>query len=699
MNKIFTIVFLVCAVCGIQAQETNLDFSAASLKRMGYASLQYADAYSAIDYFEAYLAKKENIKVQYSLAECYRAARNYRDARLLYAKVYKAQPKKYPLALYYNAALLKTEKRYEEARMLFQKFKKSGAATINGIDYKKLVNLQIQSCDSALQWLNVPKNVEITHANEDINKASIEFSPLFLSDSTLLFAALRSDTVVYTVVDREMHGVPQRKFYTAARSADNSWNFEQEWRDARYLNAPNEQIGNGTFSLNKRQFYFTRCVQNSRFEYECAIYVSEKMGKTWGKPDKLPEIINVSDAQTTQPTIGINSKTNNEVLYFVSNRPGGKGGMDIWFSEFQRNKGTWTKPQNCGNAINTPGDEMTPFFDPKTRTLYFSSNGLPGFGELDVFKARGELGKWVAVENIGAPINSPFDDLYYVLQPNHNKGALTSNRTGSVTVMHENCCDDLYFFQYNKVVEIAVEGAVKQKINQHVKNVLGTQLETELINDSISPAENIPVTLRMIDEKSKEKVVVSEQKTDKEGKYYFDVEDDKLYEIEVESPRQPNPTLVFNTKNIEESTTLPQPDVVIEYIPQIPFIIKNIYYDFDKSNLRSESKTVLDTTLLAIMNENPQIIVEISSHTDSRGEDDYNMKLSQRRAESVVNYLIQSGIDKNRLVAQGYGETRPIAPNENEDGSDNPEGRQKNRRTEFKIIGTIENYEKIIYEE
>ncbi|MDR0941410.1 MAG: OmpA family protein [Bacteroidales bacterium] len=701
---IVTIFFLCTICCTIQAQETSpqsSNLSAGKLKRLGYHAMKYHDAYSAIDFFEAYSAKRKNIKVLYSLAECYRAARDYKSAREAYSEVYEAKPKAYPLALYYQAALLKTEKRYEEARILFQKFKKSGATIINGIDYKKLTNLQIQACDSALQWIAQPKNADIVHANNDINKASIEFSPLYLTDSTLLFAALRSDTIVYTVVDRDMHEIPQRKFYTATLAADNTWNFSNEWNDARHLTAPNEQIGNGAFSLDKRRFYFTRCVKNNSFDYECALYVSEKMGQTWGKPDKLPHSINAKGVHTTQPTIGINSKTNNEVLYFVSNRHGGKGGMDIWFSEYQKNKGEWTTPKNCGNAINTPGDELTPFFDITNRTLYFSSNGLAGLGELDIFKATGELGKWIAVENVGAPVNSPFDDLYYVPHPNHTDGVFTSNRTGSITTMHENCCDDLYFFRYNNHITLATEGLVLQKINPQVKHILGLEAEiaTELSTDTLTPAENIPVTLYMIDEQTKEKVVAAQQHTDKNGYYLFNVEKNTYYEIEVEGQRKPNPTLTFNTKNSEQSDTLQQPDVVIEYIPQIPFIIKNIYYDFDKSDLRNASKTVLDTTVLVILNENPHIVVEISSHTDSKGDYDYNIKLSQRRAESVVNYLIKSGIDKNRLVARGYGETRPIAPNENEDGSDNPEGRQKNRRTEFKIIGTIDSYEKIIYEE
>jgi outer membrane protein OmpA-like peptidoglycan-associated protein len=148
-----------------------------------------------------------------------------------------------------------------------------------------------------------------------------------------------------------------------------------------------------------------------------------------------------------------------------------------------------------------------------------------------------------------------------------------------------------------------------------------------------------------------------------------------------------------------QSDTIQINDVGIEYLSKKPFIIKNIYYDFDKFKLTPEAQRIIDSTLLIILQEAPHIVIELSSHTDSKGEDLYNIELSQKRAESVVAYLIKKGIDKNRLYAKGYGESKPIAPNETAEGLDSPEGRQKNRRTEFRIIGTLNQYSEIIYEE
>jgi outer membrane protein OmpA-like peptidoglycan-associated protein len=194
--------------------------------------------------------------------------------------------------------------------------------------------------------------------------------------------------------------------------------------------------------------------------------------------------------------------------------------------------------------------------------------------------------------------------------------------------------------------------------------------------------------------------LLQKDSTTKEGQYFFDLKVNKDYILEFQSNKIPPTTLEFTTKGITKSDTLVIHDVGIEYLSnKEPFIIKNIYYDFDKYKLRPESQKIIDSTLLVILREAPDIIIELSSHTDSKGDDAYNIELSQKRAESVVNYLIKKGIDKNRLVAKGYGETRPIAPNENPDGSDNPEGRQKNRRTEFRIIGNLSQYSEIIYEE
>lgn len=217
--------------------------------------------------------------------------------------------------------------------------------------------------------------------------------------------------------------------------------------------------------------------------------------------------------------------------------------------------------------------------------------------------------------------------------------------------------------------------------------------------DSIQYVEGTIVSLFMVDDATNERFFVNSDTTDENGRYFFDLHEDENYVLQYESSKILPPERKLSTKGITYSDTLYVEDIGIDYLSRERFIIKNIYYEFDKANLTMLAKKTIYKTVLVIMNEFPQIIVEIGSHTDSKGTDSYNEKLSQRRAQSVVNYLIENGIDKNRLRAKGYGESVPIAPNVNEDGSDNPVGRAKNRRTEFLVIGTLKQYFEIIYEE
>lgn len=703
IKLVYSCLFFVSITLSAFSQQRDVqNIPANKLKSMGKASLQMGDTYSAIDYFEAYSQKKDDYEVMYLLADCYRLARNYTEAKKWYEKAYKAKPSKNVLALYYFASMLKTEQKYDEAGRQFKAFRKQYPGSNSDVDFKRLAAYQIIACDTAQQIIDSAVSVEIRHLTGSVNKASIEFAPQFINDSTLLYASLRTDTAVYSVLDGENAHVPIRQFYTA-RLKNHEWQYLSEW-DNKTLNPENQNIGNGVFSVDGKRFYFTRCEQNWKFQTICKLYVSNKQGSKWGEPQLLPEIINAKNVTNTQPALGTESKNGDEVLYFVSNRAGGKGGYDIWFSIYNARKKQWRDPKNCGNKINSAGDELTPFYDNKTRTLYFSSTGWPGIGELDIFSSIGEMGKFNPAENIGYPINSPYDDLYYVLHKDGKKGFFTSNRPGTISYSHPTCCDDLFSFNYVGFIQVAVTGKVYEVYNKKIQDILKSQVETQektpLDTTQKTYIEGSIVTLYLDDKINKERTFLQKDTTNKLGQYFFDLKVNKDYVLEFQSNKIPPTSVSFTTKGITMSDTLDINDVGVEYLSnKEPFIIKNIYYDFDKFKLRSESQKVLDSTLLVILREAPDIIIELSSHTDSKGEDEYNMTLSQKRAESVVAYLIKKGIDKNRLVAKGYGETRPIAPNENPDGTDNPDGRQKNRRTEFKIIGNLSQYSEIIYEE
>ena len=703
-NILITLCVVVLSSLAMAQDVPNLVPS--KLKSFGKNSLEMGDTYSAIDYFEKYMDKRpKDDEVAFMLGDCYRLARNYKEAEDWYKKAYDLNPKKEAEALYYYADMLKTEQQYDEALKYFTKFKKEYTGN-DDRRLKKMLKDQMESCTKAKHIIDSSIVVGITPLDKNFNKASVEFSPYFLDDNNFIFGSLRTDTALYVSTTDPDPKLPVRKFYKGTKKGQ-TFKYVGEWKEGAF-NAAGINTGNGALSPDKKRFYFTRCEKNWKYEVICKIYKSEKSGTSWKEPEALPESINDPKYTSTQPAVGIDSKSQNEVLYYVSNRKDGKGGLDIWYVLYNQKKKTWKEPKNCGGEINTAGDEMTPFVDNENKKLYFSSNGLPGIGGLDIFRAIGEDNKYLPAENVGYPINSTYDDLYYVLNSKKEEGFLVSNRPakGSDKTGSEACCDDIYSFAYNQVIKVAATGSVFAITDDEVNKILSTGFEkvntgkksSKDTANSKAVAGSV-VSLYLVDKLSGNNIYIKNDTTDVNGKYFFTLEPSKDYIMEFENYGNFNKKVKVTTKGIVKSDTIKVRPVGVNVMPKLPLIVKNIYYDFDRAELKAPAKRTLDTTVFTLMKQFPSIVIEISSHTDSKGDDAYNKKLSQKRAESVVNYLISRGIAANRLRAKGYGEEQPIAPNENPDGSDNEAGREKNRRTEFRIIGSLSQYSEIIYEQ
>lgn len=634
--------------------------------------LQEGIYYSAIDFYkEVAEEQSDNDYVANQLAETYFTTRDYKNAEAWYKKVITIDATKYPKAQYKYAMSLKMQGKYEAAKTEFTAaVKKLEDTPIDGINYKKMAKSEISACEFAMKEIKNPKPVRIKNAGSDINAAYSEFAPI-PNGEDLYYSSFRSDTVI------SFDDKTKEKFLTQIYKVKREGSsFSGKIPLPPVINDGENHNGNGTFSLNVKKFYFTRCTSaaDNPNKLTCSIYVSELKNDEWQAPSALPKEINDPGSTTTQPAIGVD-KTGKEVLYFVSDRKeGGQGGKDIWYSVI--GKDGFTPPKNLGKKINTSGDEATPFYDRKFKIFYFSSNGHPGLGGYDIFKSEGNLKKMTSPENLGFPINSSVDDMYFVADES-GRGYLTSNRIGSMSLKSETCCDDIFVFEWIDKINVAVKGYV-----------------FEVGDSTHKPIEGATVSLYSIDKEANENVVMANIVTEKDKMYFFDLLPDKEYRLSASKKGFFSGKGLFleyadiSTKNITKSDTLIA-DLYLQRMKQnVGYVIKNIYYDFDKATLRSESVSSLDSMLM-LLNEHPEIKVELGSHTDSKGTDDYNIKLSQKRAESVVSYLIQKGIPANRLVAKGYGETQPVALNENADKSDNPEGRQLNRRTEFKIIGEV----------
>lgn len=381
------------------------------------------------------------------------------------------------------------------------------------------------------------------------------------------------------------------------------------------------------------------------------IWESELNGTAWSEPVKLPDPIN-SKYQETSASLSPDGRT----IYFVSNRPGGKGGLDIWYCK-QDSAGHWGMAINIGAPINTKQDEEGVFIHPDGKTLYFSSKGHGGLGGYDIFKSVYENGKWSEPVNLGAPINTKGDDVFFVMEANGETGYYASKMAGGIGDY------DIYKISFIPV----------KKKNTGPKLTL---IQGMVVDDETSQ----PIEASIITTDNEKNTELAKVKSNSStGKFLISLPSGKNYGISANAPGY-----LFYSDNFNIPDTAAYKEVVLtirlkklQVGKQI--VLHNIFYDFDKATLRSESLSEMER-LVALMNENPSMKVEISSYTDNKGSQAYNLNLSQARAQSVVNYLINKGISKDRLVAKGYGMANPIASNDTDDG------RQMNRRTEFKIL-------------
>ncbi len=665
MKLIFNISFFLLIqflnVFTLKSQE--VDFKALKNWQLkGYAknAIKIGDTYSAIDYYKEYVTRNANSeKYNFLLAQLYSKAHDYLKAKKIYKHlISNLKSKKYEILLNY-AQTLKALGEYDEALKIF-------ALCEDEIRNKK-INNSIQTlitneklgCLSAIRQKDTIVSTKIIHLNENVNKAGIEFSPIILNDSTFAFGSSNMAAVNYHPVENKSIA-DIRKFRLAKRNKDSVWTVNEN-PPAPFYNFVNENTGNGVFSIDKTRFYFTRCAENWKSKMICHIYVSELVNNTWNEPVALGNQINVPDYSSTQPAIGSYNNDVVEVLYFASDRKGGAGGYDIWYSVYNKKTQKYSDAFPIVGFMNTAGNEMSPYYDVDSKTLYFSSDFLPGFGGFDIYQCTGEVINWTKAENLGYPLNSSFDDLFFTLSGNKKYGFFSSNRNGSVPLKNENCCDDIFYFQTTNQAFSLVQ------VNDYQKNITDI-----LVKDTtIQKRENIPfiaVETKLIPVTTDFSSVV--------GKFKFDAINDKNDLIS---------RLNHRTSDSIENKSKSSDSIRIDDNLERAIVLKNILYDYNKSVLTEQSKAYIDTTLLVFMNQFPTVKIEILSHTDNIGSDAYNLRLSQNRAKSVVNYLISKGIKKERLTSKGFGSQRPVARNSNADGSDNPANRKLNRRTEFVI--------------
>ncbi len=680
------------------AQTPEKDFN--ELKQKAAQKVKLGDYYGAIKWYEKAksrakekgMAPGKRYKMVSKLASLNRKIRNYRVAAEYYKLLHQNRSGEYPQARYYWGLMVQQNGQYQKARSLLKKVETHYKGP-NRRKVKKRVRAAIAGCQKAIKADKASQQVRVTHLGKAINSAYTELSPIFMDDSTMLYASLKKDSLIK--VKRGAQSSSKTRFYIAKKQGS-KWKHHGPWEKVS-----NEKInlGNGTFSENKKRFYFTQCQLNQDKEMICKLYVSEKQSKgDWSEPEKLPEPINKPGVTTTHPTTGKIQKGRRKmpVIYFASDRDGGRGGMDIWYTGYNKKTGNYGNPRNAGRYINTLSDEMTPYLANNLGKLYFSSDGWPGYGGLDIFEVPLKGGRFTKEPtNLNRPINSPADDLYYNTN-NKGQGFLVSNRRGVIALKHKTCCDDIWRVKLPREFVDFIAGRVIKKGLKDSANEKHNKKDDKKERKAI-------VSLYKVKDSGKERILIANDTLPPKdsSRYRFNLQnqnkDDSLIVDVNKKGYFRDQTDTFTKRQLTQSGN--QKDLILKPIKKKPIVIPNIYYAFDKAELNAQSRSALDTTVFELLKKNPKLILEIRSHTDSIGRDAYNKKLSQKRAGNIVEYLVKKGINRKRLQPKGFGEERPIAPNTLPDGSDNPKGREKNRRTEFRVIGELKGNRKVIYQE
>lgn len=604
-----------------------------------------------IDYYKGVLKKQpNNPQANLYVAESYRQSNRIKEAEPFYAKAGGKGISPDSIKIYY-AKSLQANAKYAEARTVLEEL----VSTTKDDKIIDRANRELNGINQ-LDLLAQKKNYYKIKNLEAINTPFTEYSPVY-SNNELYFTSSRSNAKIY-----EATGTPFTDLYRAETNGANV-NVSTIAPLPGFINDSNINEGCITFTPDGKTMIFAKGNTGKRKGAEDVdLYLSRFRNGSWSEP--TPININQPSSWESTPALSPDGRT----LYFSSNRKGGFGGLDLYSAQMD-GRGRFGRVKNLGPDINSAGAELFPYVSENGK-LYFSSDGHAGYGMLDIFVVNRANGKTV-VENLGQPVNSSADDFgIFLFKP--DRGFFTSNREGGKGD------DDIYTF-INEDPNLKV-------VNYYLAGV--TYLTRKDSTYEILP--NTKVTLLDQDGEAMQDYV-----TGNDGKFLFRVYENENYTLIGETDgfitkRQPYTTVgksvpLESLKELLTNITLDTVMVLDRKQTGSTFVLKNIYFGYDSADIRKESAQELDR-LVTLLNDNPDLRIEMGSHTDSVASESYNIELSQRRAQATVNYLIRKGIDPDRLAAKGYGESKPIARNTNPDGTDNPTGRQRNRRTEFKIL-------------
>jgi peptidoglycan-associated lipoprotein len=624
-----------------------------------YSLAQYTTAKAA--YVEVLRKDPTNHHATFRVARCSYYIQDYEDAARYYESALEIDKNANDTVYFELGMTYRLLDRHNDAFEEFTEFRKRWKYKD---DYYKMCKVQLNGCKEVEKWKTEPE--KWTTKCADLNTAAGDMFPSILRQTG-------NEDNAYIIWTSHQNSAKGNESFAGANEMSRSDLYMAKIEDdstfsvAENLGKPintDRNDGSSAFSPDGMTMYYSICGMG-KMGFGCTIYEAkyDPRKKSWGKPKiveplrGIKEVVISSNGKTkkvgtydVQPSLSADGNT----MFFTSDRGGGIGKLDIWYATKEGE--TWSAPKNLGNKINTPFNETSPHINASDSRLYFASDGHVGWGGLDLYYTEGSIGSWGEPKNMGAPINSTYDDYGGVWMKNDSLTYFTSNRPG--------CSgrDDIYIGKAKEKdpIQVSVHGVVRDKRSKQAIPFATVMIYQYDLDNELIPIDTF--------------------RTGQDGEYNFPLEVRQKYLVVGNAPEylvaeEKFDTDVDETKVIEKNLDIELELIILDN----PIVLENIYYDFDSATLRPESRDRL-IELADLLNTNPHITIQIGSHTDSNGSEEYNKELSERRAISVVKYLTELGINGMRLSWFGYGETKLLIYPELTDIDE-----QLNRRTEFQI--------------
>ena len=630
--------------------------------RVAEEQLDASRPYNALEWFKKAYEEEPSPALAYRMAELNFELRDYKKAVSYFKRAMrKAADGEMVEGLFYLGRAEKMQGNYGDALDAFREFKLMAP----GHPFTERANIEVEGAQMAIKMVEPPR-IKVENAGRAINSSNQEYSPVLAADGNLYYAGFGKNGYI----KEEGDDAQSIRIYKAKAGGDGSYSKGTPLPKA--INRAGYQTVNVAIDPQGDVMLFVRSELDGTIELESKIYYAVKGAS--GNFSKATLVTGLNGNYIAKhPAFG--ELYGKEVVFFTSDMDGGHGGQDLYYAT-KKGEGDYDSPINLGPDINTPYDDVTPFYN--DGTLYFSTEGRPSLGGFDVYRSDWTGDKWSEPVNMGKGFNSSLDDRYFQLDKSGKNGVVASNRPPTRSVKSKTCCDDVFLLNVEPILidllALTLDGDGQLLEGVTVDLIQLSDGDSTVLSRKLNPEGN-RFDFELVDDVSY--VVVAKRDGYTDAKV-------ELNTLGVTEPMSIEKTLVLTKEVVDEPTSTTPGEETIEITLNQPIRLANIYYDFDDDKILPASEPDL-TYILNLMQEYPEMVVELGSHTDAQGKDSYNEGLSQRRAQSAVNWILQRGIDRNRLVAKGYGETNILNQCTNGVRCTDDEHRF-NRRTEFKIL-------------